>query len=187
MNETNSIRQNAEETLKSVWGQAKGEVSTRLQTVETKTREFAENGRKQVDNLRSQMTVEDILSKTGLQETLVQGIAKGQDSIEKLGLQGDMTQVVALVGKVRGHIETVLKSSAQESSVELEKALARIGELEEEVKTLKGKTATPTSKKPVVKKTAKPVAKKEVASKSVPKKTTPSKKPVASKTAKARS
>jgi hypothetical protein len=193
MSAATNLKENAEQTLKLVWGQAKGQVNDRLQTVEAKTREIATmietNGKKQVEQLRSQLQVEDILTKSGLQNTLNQGISLGQGSLEKLGLQADLTQVSDIINKVKGHAETVLQRGESPLELELEKALSKIESLEAELKSLKGKAVekskaktsrnnnAPKAKKPVSAKGKAPVAKKAAAKpaskKAAPKKAAP--------------
>jgi hypothetical protein len=193
MSAATNLKENAEQTLKLVWGQAKGQVNDRLQTVEAKTREIATmietNGKKQVEQLRSQLQVEDILTKSGLQNTLNQGISLGQGSLEKLGLQADLTQVSDIINKVKGHAETVLQRGESPLELELQKALSKIESLEAELKSLKGKAVekskaktsrnnnAPKAKKPVSAKGKAPVAKKAAAKpaskKAAPKKAAP--------------
>ena len=186
MSTATNLKENAEQTLKLVWGQAKGQVNDRLQTVEAKTREIASmielNGKKQVEQLRSQLQVEELLAKTGIQNTLNQGISLGQGSLEKLGLQTDLGQVSEMINKVKGHAETVLQRGSNPLEADLEKALAKIEALEAELKTLKAKATSkskpkakkgaPAAKgKPAAAKkaSAKPVAKKPAAKKAAPK------------------
>jgi hypothetical protein len=205
MSAATNLKENAEQTLKLVWGQAKGQVNDRLQTVEAKTREIATmietNGKKQVEQLRSQLQVEDILTKSGLQNTLNQGISLGQGSLEKLGLQADLTQVSDIINKVKGHAETVLQRGESPLELELEKALSKIESLEAELKSLKGKAVekskaktsrnnnAPKAKKPVSAKGKAPVAKKAAAKpaskKAAPKKAAPKAKKSTGNTTKA--
>ena len=190
MSAATNLKENAEQTLKLVWGQAKGQVNDRLQTVEAKTREIATmietNGKKQVEQLRSQLQVEEILTKSGLQNTLNQGISLGQGSLEKLGLQADLTQVSDIINKVKGHAETVLQRGENPLELELQKALSKIEGLEAELKSLKSKAVVKSkaktsrnnnaakAKKPVSAKAKAPVAKK-AAAKPSPKKAAPKK------------
>jgi hypothetical protein len=205
MSAATNLKENAEQTLKLVWGQAKGQVNDRLQTVEAKTREIATmietNGKKQVEQLRSQLQVEDILTKSGLQNTLNQGISLGQGSLEKLGLQADLTQVSDIINKVKGHAETVLQRGESPLELELQKALSKIESLEAELKSLKGKAVekskaktsrnnnAPKAKKPVSAKGKAPVAKKAAAKpaskKAAPKKAAPKAKKSTGNTTKA--
>jgi exonuclease VII large subunit len=206
MSAATNLKENAEQTLKLVWGQAKGQMNDRLQTVEAKTREIATmietNGKKQVEQLRSQLQVEDILTKSGLQNTLNQGISLGQGSLEKLGLQADLSQVSEIINKVKGHAETVLQRSENPLELELEQALAKIESLETELKALKAKAvvksnvkpsrnnSTPKAKKSVTSAKGKtPVAKKAApkatGKKPTPKKAAPKAKKSSAKTTKA--
>jgi len=200
MSAATNLKENAEQTLKLVWGQAKGQVNDRIQTVEAKTREIATmietNGKKQVEQLRSQLQVEEILAKSGIQNTLNQGISLGQGSLEKLGLQADLTQVSELINKVKGHAETVLQRGENPLEVELQKALSKIETLEAELKALKAKAtvkskaktsrnnSAPKAKKPVSAKGKAPAAKK-AAAKPTSKKAAPKAKKSTAKTTKA--
>ena len=190
MKAATEFRQNAEEKIKTVWGQAKGQVNTRIQSVEGKTREIASlletNSKKQVEQIRAQFQLEQWVEKIGLQETLSQGILLGQGSLEKLGLQADFSKVTELIETAKAHVENVLNKGTNEPDAELQKALDKISALEKELATLKAKPAAkkPAAKKPAAKKPAakKPAAKKAAAKKPAAKKSA-AKKPAAKKPA----